>query len=64
MGSNMDLVDLSAGGRVVYSGPAVDSREYVGSAVSNGRIFYTAQASGLQLSLLYGDEAAASPPLW
>jgi outer membrane protein assembly factor BamB len=64
MGSNMDLVDLSAGGQVVYSGPAVDSRECVGSVVSNGRIFYTAQASGLQLSLVYGNEAAASPSPW
>ena len=64
MGSNMDLVDLSDGNQVVYSGPAVDSRECVGSVVSNGRIFYTAQASGLQLSLVYGDEAAALSSPW
>jgi outer membrane protein assembly factor BamB len=64
MGSNMDLVDLAGGNQVVYSGPAVDSRECVGSVVSNGRIFYTAQASGLQLSLVYGDEAAALASPW
>jgi outer membrane protein assembly factor BamB len=64
LGSNMDLVDLAGGNRVVYSGPAVDSRECVGSVVSNGRIFYTAQASGLQLSLVYGDEASAMPSPW
>jgi outer membrane protein assembly factor BamB len=64
MGSNMDLVDLAGGNRVVSSGPAVDSRECVGSVVSNGRIFYAAQASGLQLSLVYGEEAAATPSPW
>ncbi len=64
LGSNMDLVDLAGGNQVVYSGPAVDSRECVGSVVSNGRIFYTAQASGLQLSLVYGEEAAAMPAPW
>ena len=64
MGSNMDLVDLANGNEMVYSGPAVDSRECVGSVVSNGRIFYTAQASGLQLSLVYGDEAAAMKSPW
>jgi outer membrane protein assembly factor BamB len=64
LGSNMDLIDLAGGNQVVYSGPAVDSRECVGSVVSNGRIFYTAQASGLQLSLVYGEEAAAMPSPW
>lgn len=64
MGSNMDLIDLSAGNALVTTGPAVDSRECVGSIVSNGRIFYTSQASGLQASLLYGQEAAQSPLPW
>lgn len=62
--SNMDFVDLSNGNRLMSSGPAVDSRECVGSVVSNGRVFYTAQASGLQLSLVYGDEAATASPPW
>ena len=61
LGANMDLIDLSDGNKLVSSGPAVDSRECVGATVSNGRIFYTAQASGLQLSVLYGDEATSPP---
>ncbi len=64
MGSNMDLIDLSAGNALVTTGPAVDSRECVGSVVSNGRIFYTSQASGLQASLLYGEEAAGASLPW
>ncbi len=64
MGANMDMIDLSAGNKLVVSGPAIDSRECVGGVVSNGRIFYTSQASGLQVSLVYGDEAASLPPPW
>jgi outer membrane protein assembly factor BamB len=64
MGANMDLIDLAGGNKLVTSGPAIDSRECVGGVVSNGRIFYTSQASGLQVSLLFGDEAASSPPPW
>ena len=50
MGANMDMIDLSDGTRWWPPGPAIDSRECVGSSVSNGRIFYTSQASGLQVS--------------
>jgi outer membrane protein assembly factor BamB len=57
MGSNMDMIDMSDGNRLIRTGPAIDSRECVGAVVSNGRIFYTSQASGLQVSLLYGEEA-------
>jgi len=64
LGCNMDLIDLSAGNRLVATGPAVDSRECIGAIVSNGRLFYTAQASGLQLSQVYGDEATALAPPW
>jgi outer membrane protein assembly factor BamB len=64
LGCNMDLIDLSAGNRLVATGPAVDSRECVGAVVSNGRLFYTAQASGLQVSEVYGDEATAFSPPW
>ncbi len=64
MGANMDLIDLSEGNRLVTTGPAVDSRECVGSVVSNGRIFYTSQASGLQVSVMYGKEAAGAPLPW
>ncbi len=61
LGANMDLIDLSRNNQLVTSGPAVDSRECVGGIVSNGRIFYISQASGLQVSLLYGEEAVVSP---
>lgn len=64
MGANMDMIDLSDGNRLITTGPAIDSRECVGGIVSNGRIFYTSQASGLQVSLTYGDEAAAASPPW
>jgi outer membrane protein assembly factor BamB len=64
LGCNMDLIDLSSGNRLLASGPAVDSRECIGAIVSNGRLFYTAQASGLQLSQVYGEEAAALVPPW
>jgi len=64
LGANMDLIDLAAGNRLVTSGPAIDSRECVGSVVSNGRLFYTSQASGLQTSSVYGEEAEAAPDAW
>ncbi len=50
LGANMDLIDLSKENGLVSTGPAIDSRECVGSTVSNGRLFYTSQASGLQVS--------------
>ncbi|MBM4039697.1 MAG: hypothetical protein FJ290_14405 [Planctomycetes bacterium] len=62
LGANMDVIDTAEGHAVVSSGPAVDCRECVGSVVSNGRIFYTTQASGLQVSQAYGAEAASSGP--
>jgi outer membrane protein assembly factor BamB len=64
MGANMDLIDLSRGNTIATTGPAIDSRECVGAVVSNGRIFYTSQASGLQVSQTYGEEAASGPPPW
>jgi outer membrane protein assembly factor BamB len=50
IGANMDMIDTSNGNKLVSSGPCVDIRECVGAVVSNGRIFYTSQGSGLQLS--------------
>lgn len=47
----MDMIDLSDGNRLVSTGPCIDSRECVGPAISNGRIYYTSQASGLQIAL-------------
>jgi outer membrane protein assembly factor BamB len=64
IGANMDMIDTSHGNRFVSSGPCVDVRECVGAVVSNGRLFYTSQASGLQLSQVYGDEAASFTTPW
>ena len=57
LGPNMDMIDVSAGNKLVSSGPCVDARECVGAVVSNGRIYYTSQANGLQISQVYGEEA-------
>ncbi len=64
LGANMDAIDLSNGNKFVSSGPPVDVRECVGSVVSNGRIFYTTQGSGLQVCQVYGAEAAWSVAPW
>jgi outer membrane protein assembly factor BamB len=59
LGANMDMIDTSNGNKFVSSGPCVDVRECVGAVVSNGRIFYTSQGSGLQLCQVCGTEAAS-----
>ncbi len=64
MGSNMDMLDLSSGHKLVATGPAVDSRECLGSAVSNGRIYYLSQASGLAMSAVSGEDAVRLSPVW
>jgi hypothetical protein len=64
IGSNMDLIDTTDGNRVVSSGPCVDVRECVGAVVSNGRLFYTSQASGLQVSQVFGTEANSWTVPW
>ncbi len=64
MGSNMDLIDTTDGNKVVSSGPCVDVRECVGAIVSNGRLFYTSQASGLQVSQVFGAEADSWAVPW
>ena len=64
LGANMDMIDLSQDSRLVSTGPAIDSRECLGAVVSNGRIFYTSQASGFVVSQTYGDEAAVVPAVW
>jgi outer membrane protein assembly factor BamB len=64
LGANMDMIDLSQGGKLVSTGPAIDSRECLGAVVSNGRIFYTSQASGFVVSQTFGDEALKLPAVW
>jgi hypothetical protein len=64
LGANMDMIDLARRGELISTGPSVDSRECVGGVVSNGRMFYTSQASGLQSSLVGGREAESFVPPW
>ncbi len=64
LGANMDMLDLSDGHKLVATGPAIDSRECLGSSVSNGRMFYTSQASGLQVSAVTGDQARKRVAPW
>ena len=64
LGANMDMIDLSKEGQLVSTGPAIDSRECLGAVVSNGRIFYTSQASGFIVSQTYGPESKDLPPAW
>lgn len=64
LGANMDMIDLSADSKLVSTGPAIDSRECLGAVVSNGRIFYTSQASGFVVSQTYGEESRKLPAVW
>jgi len=64
LGANMDMIDLSDGGRLVSTGPAIDSRECLGAVVSNGRIFYMSQASGFVVSQTYGAASEELPAIW
>ena len=64
LGANMEIRDLSNGSQLVSAGPQVDVLECVGAFVSNGRIFYTANGGGLQVSLVCGAEAASSAAPW
>ena len=64
LGPNMDMLDLSKDHKLVATGPAVDSRECLGSAVSHGRLFYISQASGLEMSAGCGEDAERLVPVW
>jgi outer membrane protein assembly factor BamB len=64
LGANMDMIDLAAGGKLVSTGPAIDSRECLGAVVSNGRIFYASQASGFIVSQTYGEDSKKLPAVW
>jgi hypothetical protein len=64
IGPNMDMIDSSDGNKLVSSGPCVDVRDCVGGVVSNGRIFYTSQSSGLQVSQVCGAKAASFAAPW
>lgn len=62
LGANLDFYELSKGFSLASTGPAVDVLLCVGGTVSNGRVFFTANGGGLQVSLCYGEEAAAFGP--
>lgn len=64
LGANMDMIDLSQNGKLVSTGPAIDSRECLGAVVSNGRIFYMSQASGFVVSQTYGEASKTLPAVW
>ncbi|MBG87407.1 MAG: hypothetical protein CMO80_10960 [Verrucomicrobiales bacterium] len=64
LGANMDMIDLSQDGKLVSTGPAIDSRECLGAVVSNGRIFYMSQASGFVVSQTFGPESKNLPAVW
>ncbi len=64
LGANMDMIDLSDNGKLVSTGPAIDSRECLGAVVSNGRIFYASQASGFIVSQTFGEESRRLPAIW
>ncbi|MDF1743421.1 MAG: PQQ-binding-like beta-propeller repeat protein [Gimesia sp.] len=64
LGANMDMIDLSDNGKLVSTGPAIDSRECLGAVVSNGRIFYTSQASGFIVSQTFGENSKKLPAVW
>jgi outer membrane protein assembly factor BamB len=64
LGTNLDMIDLGNNNELVASGPCLDSRECLGSTVSNGRVFYTSQASGIQVSLVSGADAKSIRAPW
>ncbi len=66
LGANMDVYDLSdpADIKLLSTGPAVDPSQCLGAIVSSGRIFYTSHGSGLQISQVYGAEAASPAAPW
>lgn len=56
LGPNLDLIDLTRGNELVSTGPAIETIKCVGSVASNGRIFYTANGTGIQCCCAYGAE--------
>ena len=64
LGANMDMIDLAQNSKLVSTGPAIDSRECLGAVVSNGRIFYTSQASGFIVSQTFGEDSKKLPAVW
>lgn len=53
LGPNLDIIDLAnpQDFKLLSSGPRLDPSECIGAIASNGRVFYTGQGGGLQVSL-------------
>ncbi|MBN2021921.1 MAG: PQQ-binding-like beta-propeller repeat protein [Pirellulales bacterium] len=64
LGPDLNIFDLAQDNRLVYCGPAIDVLLCVGATASNGRIHATTNGSGLQVSLVVGEEAEESVPAW
>jgi len=64
VGCNLDLIDPTSNWKLVSTGPPIDGRECVGGTASNGRLYYTAQASGFQLCEVCGEEAETLRAAW
>ncbi|MHC4396706.1 MAG: outer membrane protein assembly factor BamB family protein [Planctomycetota bacterium] len=64
LSANMEVRDLSDGVKLISSGPQVDVLQCIAAFVSNGRIFYTANGGGLQVSMMCGEEAEALVAAW
>jgi len=63
LGPNLDVVDLSRprDARLLSTGPRLDPSECIGGVASNGRVFYTCHAGGLQASLVSAADEEAPP---
>ena len=64
LSANMEIRDLSDGVKLISSGPQVDVLQCVAAFVSNGRIYYTANGGGVQVSMVCGEEAQAFTTAW
>ncbi len=64
IGPNLDLITLRGEHELVSTGPPIDVRDCVGGIVSNGRLFYTTQAAGLQMSKTYGKQTGNQLPVF
>ncbi len=57
LGPNLNIFDLTDENKPITCGPAVDVLLCVGAVASNGRLFYSTNGAGLQLSVNCGAEA-------
>ena len=60
LGPNLDVTDLSNPRdiKLLWTGPRLDPSECIGGIASNGRVYYTGHAGGLQASMTSAAEKA------